>query len=124
MHRYDVWNVCAHTLLGSVNTVAGQSITLELLRKKPAMIEAVRPRLAEEAPSLDDGHIPGDRLGAAGFDSALFTHLKVESNFGTSFSCFYDTWRIFIHTLFHFCLFIDHFPITYCFFLYLDVIKI
>ena len=74
-----MWNICAHTLLGSVNTVAGQSITLELLRKKPAMLEAVRPRLADEAPSLDDGHVPGDHLGAAGFDSALFTHLKVIS---------------------------------------------
>ena len=47
------------------------------------MIEAVRPRLAEEAPSLDDGHVPGDHLGAAGFDSALFTHLKVGLNPGT-----------------------------------------
>ena len=43
------------------------------------MLEAVRPRLADEAPSLDDGHVPGDHLGAAGFDSALFAHLKVIS---------------------------------------------
>ena len=77
--RYDVWNICSHTLLGSVNTVAGQSITLELLRKKPAMIEAVRPRLVEEAIALDVGQVPGDHLGAAGFDSALFAHLKVKS---------------------------------------------
>lgn len=57
--------------------MAGQSITLELLRKKPVMMEAVRPRDAEEAPKLDTGGVPGDHLGAAGFDSAFFAHLKV-----------------------------------------------
>lgn len=64
-------------MLGSINTVAGQSITLELLRKKPAMIEAMRPRNSEEATKLDTGEVPGDHLGAAGFDSAFFAHLKV-----------------------------------------------
>lgn len=78
--RYDVWNICSNTLLGSVNTMAGQSITLEMLRKKPAMIEAVRVREANEAPLLDNGEVPGDHLGAAGFDSAFFAHLKVTQN--------------------------------------------
>ena len=59
--------------------MAGQSITLEMLRKKPAMVEAVRPRDPEEAPKLDNGEVPGDRLGAAGFDSAFFAHLKVST---------------------------------------------
>lgn len=63
--------------MGSVNTVAGQSITLEMLKKKPAMIEASRMREPEEAPKLDNGEVPGDHLGAAGFDSAFFAHLKV-----------------------------------------------
>ena len=67
-------------MLGSINTMAGQSITLEFLRKKPAMIEAIRPRTSEEAPKLDTGEIPGDHLGAAGFDSAFFAHLKVKWN--------------------------------------------
>lgn len=42
------------------------------------MIEALRIReTAEEARELDDGEVPGDHLGAAGFDSAFFAHLKV-----------------------------------------------
>lgn len=66
-------------MLGSVNTMAGQCITLEMLRKKPAMIEALRVRESFEAPQMDNGEVPGDHLGAAGFDSAFFAHLKVNS---------------------------------------------
>ena len=75
--RFDVWHICTNTLLGSVNSVAGESITLEMLHKKPAMLEAMRVREAQEAPLLDNGEVPGDHLGAAGFDSAFFAHLKV-----------------------------------------------
>ena len=76
--RYDLYHTCSNTLLGSVSTVAGQSITLEMLRKKPLMIESLRIReTAEEARDLDNGEVPGDHLGAAGFDSAFFAHLKV-----------------------------------------------
>ncbi len=74
-----MWNICSNTLLGSVNTMAGQSITLEMLQKKPAMIEALRVREAHEAPLKDNGEVPGDHLGAAGFDSAFFAHLKVKT---------------------------------------------
>ena len=74
--RFDVWTICSHTPLGCVNTVAGQSITLEVLRKKPAMLEACQPRQPDEAPELDKSDVPGDHLGAAGFDSAFFCHLK------------------------------------------------
>jgi hypothetical protein len=49
-----------------------------MLKKKPDMIEAMRTReTAEEAREYDNGEVPGDRLGAAGFDSAFFAHLKV-----------------------------------------------
>ena len=42
------------------------------------MIESLRIReTAEEARDLDNGEVPGDHLGAAGFDSAFFAHLKV-----------------------------------------------
>ena len=40
------------------------------------MLEACQPRKPDEAPELDRGEVPGDRLGAAGFDSAFFCHLK------------------------------------------------
>nr|CAH0105604.1 unnamed protein product [Daphnia galeata] len=73
---YEVWTICSSTLFGSLSTVTGQSITLEMLRKKPAMIEAMRMREPHEAPTLDTGEVPGDHLGATGFDSAFFAHLK------------------------------------------------
>lgn len=45
------------------------------------MMEALRVRESpEEARELDKGDIPGDHLGAAGFDSAFFAHLKVKKN--------------------------------------------
>ena len=82
--RFDVWTICSHTPLGCVNTVAGQSITLEVLRKKPAMLEACQPRQPDEAPELDKSDVPGDHLGAAGFDSAFFCHLKRNWTYNTS----------------------------------------
>jgi len=85
--RYEVQTICYNTLLGSLSTVAGQSITLEMLRKKPAMIEAMRMREPHEAPLLDTGEVPGDHLGAAGFDSAFFAHLKVWKNVFNVHSC-------------------------------------
>lgn len=56
--------------------VSGKEITLEVLENKPAMETAQHPRGSDEAPSLDNGDVPGDHLGAAGLDSALFAHLK------------------------------------------------
>ncbi|XP_066992630.2 general transcription factor 3C polypeptide 1 [Anabrus simplex] len=73
---YDLWNTCLHTRLGGRMCVQGKDIVLEALSTKPAMIHAVTPRQADEAPRLDTGFVPGDRKGAAGLDSALFSHLK------------------------------------------------
>lgn len=53
--------------------VTGKDIVLEVLQNKQAMIEAIQPRLPEEAAVLDTGAIPGDRRGAAGLDSAFFS---------------------------------------------------
>merc|ERR1719183_2675440 len=46
------------------------------MEKKPAMLDALSPRSAEEASAADDGSVPGDGLGAAGLDSSIFAHLK------------------------------------------------
>ena len=46
------------------------------MERKPAMIASLSPKTAEDAPSYDDGSIPGDGLGAAGLDSSIFAHLK------------------------------------------------
>uniref|UniRef100_A0A1B6C3M8 GTF3C1 extended winged-helix domain-containing protein n=2 Tax=Clastoptera arizonana TaxID=38151 RepID=A0A1B6C3M8_9HEMI len=73
---YDCWNFCMHTLLGGRLCATGKVIVLEPLANKPCMIEAVQSRTCNEVTELDVGYIPGDRLGAAGYDSAMFAHLK------------------------------------------------
>ena len=73
-HR--MWEICLFTPLGGPSSVTGQEITLEVMEKKPAMLEALSPRTAEEATAADDGSVPGDGLGAAGLDSSIFAHLK------------------------------------------------
>lgn len=45
---------------------------MEGVQTKPVMLEAVEPRGVDEAPKRDVGYIPGDHLGAAGVDSAMF----------------------------------------------------
>uniref|UniRef100_A0A224YXQ5 General transcription factor 3C polypeptide 1 n=1 Tax=Rhipicephalus zambeziensis TaxID=60191 RepID=A0A224YXQ5_9ACAR len=70
----EVENTCICTPLGMPQSILGQTIELQNLYKKPAMIEACRNR--EFGEEKDDGTVPGDQLGAAGFDSALFAHLK------------------------------------------------
>lgn len=70
----EVENICLCTPLGTAQALHGQVIELQNLYKKPSMIEACRNR--EFGEEQDDAMLPGDQLGAAGFDSALFAHLK------------------------------------------------
>ena len=51
------------TPLGSSTASQGEEVTLERMDKKPAMMEALSARSAEEAPLKDKGEIPGDHLG-------------------------------------------------------------
>lgn len=53
--------------------VTGKDIVLEFLQSKQVMIDAIQPRLPEEASKLDNGLVPGDKRGAAGLDSAFFS---------------------------------------------------
>ena len=55
--------ICFYTLLGGSSSMTGKEITLEVMEKKPALLAAIEPRKNEEAPVLDLGEIPGDRLG-------------------------------------------------------------
>ncbi|CAN7999354.1 unnamed protein product [Ixodes hexagonus] len=80
----DVESTCLCTPLGTVQTMCGQMIELQNLYKKPAMLEACRNRQFGE--EVDSGVIPGDQLGAAGFDSALFAHLKRNWNYANTVS--------------------------------------
>ncbi|KAJ4449055.1 hypothetical protein ANN_00450, partial [Periplaneta americana] len=56
--------------------VTGKDIVLEVLQNKQAMIDAIQPRQPRNALELDTGNVPGDKRGAAGLDSAFFSHLK------------------------------------------------
>lgn len=73
---YELWTICMNTTLGGRLCVTGKYIVLEQLHTKHAMLDAILPRLPHEAAEKDNGDVPGDRRGAAGFDSALFSHLK------------------------------------------------
>ncbi|XP_002414457.3 general transcription factor 3C polypeptide 1 [Ixodes scapularis] len=79
---FDLEGICLSTPLGTAQTMRGQVIELQNLYKKPAMIEASKNR--EFGEEVDTGSIPGDQLGAAGFDSALFAHLKRNWNYTTT----------------------------------------
>lgn len=76
LYWYDLWSFCMHTLLGGRLCVSGTDLVLEPLDSKRAMIEAIESRSVEEVVARDAGYIPGDHLGAAGLDSAIFSHLK------------------------------------------------
>lgn len=73
---YDMWEICVHTSLGGRLAVQGKDILLEDLPKKIEMIMAAKPRDPRQVQEYDTGEVPGDHQGAAGLDSALFSHLK------------------------------------------------
>uniref|UniRef100_A0A1Y1N2E0 Uncharacterized protein n=3 Tax=Photinus pyralis TaxID=7054 RepID=A0A1Y1N2E0_PHOPY len=73
---YEMWSICAHTKLGLRNAVVGTYITIEHLETKASMVEAVKPQTTESVILNDKGVLPGDQRGAAGLDSALWSHIK------------------------------------------------
>ena len=81
---YDMWEICIDTCLGGRLAVQGKDILLEDLPKKAEMVKAAKPRPPEEVQMHDNGHVPGDRRGAAGIDSAFFAHLKRNWTWGNS----------------------------------------
>ncbi|XP_069959232.1 general transcription factor 3C polypeptide 1 isoform X2 [Cherax quadricarinatus] len=73
---YDMWTISMHTPLGGHNCMQGKKITIQILDRKPQIIECLTPRSTCDAPARDNGYIPGDGRGAGGLDSAMFAHLK------------------------------------------------
>ncbi|XP_071552525.1 general transcription factor 3C polypeptide 1 isoform X1 [Panulirus ornatus] len=73
---YDMWTISMHTPLGGHNCMQGKKITIQILDRKPQIIESLIARSTYEAPARDNGSIPGDGRGAGGLDSAMFAHLK------------------------------------------------
>ncbi|XP_060881475.1 uncharacterized protein LOC132952960 isoform X5 [Metopolophium dirhodum] len=74
----DTWYFCTNTPLGyRISNATNKPKRREIAeRSKIAIDLACFPRNPLEAMSQDDGTIPGDSKGAAGFDSHLFAHLS------------------------------------------------
>ncbi|XP_050532028.1 general transcription factor 3C polypeptide 1 isoform X2 [Daktulosphaira vitifoliae] len=74
----DTWYFCTNTPLGYRTTNSsnkpGRQDMLE--RTKMVIEECCASRSEFEAIAQDDGSIPGDNKGAAGFDSHLYSHLS------------------------------------------------
>ncbi|XP_025417510.1 general transcription factor 3C polypeptide 1 isoform X2 [Sipha flava] len=73
----DTWYFCTNTPLGyRMSNVSNKPKRREIIeRSKISIEEACVSRDVLEAVNRDDGKIPGDNKGAAGFDSHLFAHL-------------------------------------------------
>uniref|UniRef100_A0A4Y0BL14 Uncharacterized protein n=1 Tax=Anopheles funestus TaxID=62324 RepID=A0A4Y0BL14_ANOFN len=73
-----LYEIAISTRLNSRNTAIGRVVFVQQLNAKAAMVDALRVQ-TEETVRLNDlpGQLPhGDAKGAAGFDTAMFMHLK------------------------------------------------
>lgn len=73
---YQLWSISMYTPLGSRSAVAGKMMTVEQLTTKPEMVDSLKGQNQKTAQERDVGYLPGDHLGAAGYDSATWVHLK------------------------------------------------
>ncbi|XP_053679804.1 general transcription factor 3C polypeptide 1 [Anopheles nili] len=71
-------DVATGTRLNIRNTAIGREVLIQQLHTKPAMVEALRVQSELSAPLNDrpERLPPGDGKGAAGFDTAMFMHIK------------------------------------------------
>ena len=44
-----MWTICMHTPLGGHSCMQGKKITIQILDRKPQIIESLSPRTVEEA---------------------------------------------------------------------------
>ncbi|XP_063918803.1 uncharacterized protein LOC135134119 isoform X2 [Zophobas morio] len=72
----EMLRICMNTQLGRRKILDGQIVTIEECSSKPAMFETLRAKQFDEAVSNDNGMIPGDHRGAAGFDSSVWSFVK------------------------------------------------
>lgn len=70
-------NICDETRLNSRKNVQNYELANVRLHRKPMVAEVLRPKTLHEMYLLDNGDVPGDQCGAAGFDSALYVHLRL-----------------------------------------------
>lgn len=70
----DVYRICLNTKLG--RRKQGYEPIKRIWCTQPLLAEQMQPRSAYEVQALDNGDIPGDGKGAAGFDSSFYAHLQ------------------------------------------------
>ncbi|KAG4077748.1 hypothetical protein HA402_011177 [Bradysia odoriphaga] len=70
----DIYRICLNTKLG--RRKQGYEPTKIIWYTQKLLAERMQPRSAYDVQALDNAEIPGDGLGAAGFDSSLFAHLQ------------------------------------------------
>lgn len=70
----DLERISFQTPLGKYSAVAGKTIMVCEANHKPELLEASKNKNFDEV--SDVGCIPGDGLGAGGFDSSLFLHSR------------------------------------------------
>ncbi|XP_004527469.1 general transcription factor 3C polypeptide 1 [Ceratitis capitata] len=68
MYWNNVHRICVYTKLGRLSAKSNEKAQK---RKELSFLPAVS---FDEAPNFDNGEVPGDRAGAAGFASRLFAH--------------------------------------------------
>ncbi|XP_041762440.1 general transcription factor 3C polypeptide 1 [Anopheles merus] len=98
----DYWDrlfdISISTRLNLRSTAIGREVQVQQLSTKPALVEALKVQTTDTAPLNDrPERLPrGDGKGAAGFDSALFMHLKTnwQKMVNTAYSRRFDKHRL------------------------------
>lgn len=70
----DLESMCFHTPLGKFSAATGKTIAIVEANFKPELMATLKSKAFDEV--TDEGDIPGDGLGAAGYDSVLFMHSR------------------------------------------------
>ncbi|KAG5885477.1 hypothetical protein JTB14_005068 [Gonioctena quinquepunctata] len=70
---YNMNGICMNTKLNARKP--GEILTFIDVSAKPELVKTLNSRTPEEALENDNGEIPGDRRGAAGLDTTLWSHL-------------------------------------------------
>uniref|UniRef100_A0A182Q4G9 Uncharacterized protein n=1 Tax=Anopheles farauti TaxID=69004 RepID=A0A182Q4G9_9DIPT len=73
-----LYDVVISTRLNARNTAIGREVLVQQLHSKPALVESLLVQTVQSVSLKDhpDQLPPGDGKGAAGFDTAMFMHLK------------------------------------------------
>lgn len=72
----EMLRICMNTPLGKRKNLDGQIVTIEDCASKPAMVETLKAKTFDDVVVNDNGDIPGDGKGSAGFDSSLWSSIK------------------------------------------------